>query len=41
MGLAFIYPAPPRLVIYVQKSDFHFVTVFCVVIFVKNIGYYV
>jgi len=33
MGLAFIYPALPTfLVVYVQKSDFHVVNVFCVVI---------
>jgi len=37
MGLAFIYPAMPTcLVIYVQKSDFYLINVFCVVIFVKN-----
>jgi len=37
MGLAFIYPAlPARLVGYVQKSDFHLINVFCVVIVVKK-----
>jgi len=37
MGLAFIYPAwPTCLVVYVQKSDFHFINLFCVVIVVKN-----
>jgi len=42
MGLAFTYPALPTcLVVYVQKSDFHFINVFCVVIAVKNVGYYV
>jgi len=35
VGLAFIYPALPTLVIYVQKSDFHLITVFCVVIVKK------
>jgi len=38
MGLAFIYPAlPTGLVVYVQKSDFHLINVFCVVIVVKNV----
>ena len=38
MGLAFIHPALPIcLVVYVQKSDFHLINVFCVVIFVKNV----
>jgi len=37
MGLAFIYPALPTcLVVYVQKSDFHLINVFCVVIVVKK-----
>jgi len=37
MGLAFICPAPPTcLVVYVQKSDFHFINVFCVVIVIKK-----
>jgi len=41
MDLAFIYPALPTcLVVYVQKSDFHLINVFCVVIAVKNVGYY-
>jgi len=36
MGLAFIYPALPTcLVVYVQKSDFHLINVFVVVIVVK------
>jgi len=36
MGLAFIYPAQPMcLVVYVQKSDFHLINAFCVVIVVK------
>jgi len=40
--LAFIYPALPTfLVVYVQKSDFHFISVFCEVIVEKNVGYYV
>jgi len=40
MGPAFIYPAlPTRLVVYVQKSDFHLINVFCVVIVVKKRGY--
>ena len=40
MGLAFVYLALPRfLVVYVQKSDFHLINVFCVVIVVKNVGY--
>jgi len=34
MGLAFIYPALPTFV-YVQKSDFHLINVFCVVIVVE------
>jgi len=37
MGLAFIYPALPTcIVVYVQKSDFHMINVFCVVIVVKK-----
>jgi len=37
MGLAFIYPALPTcLFVYVQKSDFHLINVFCVVIVVKK-----
>jgi len=37
MGLAFIYPALPTcLVVYVRKSDFHLIDVFCVVIVVKQ-----
>jgi len=37
MGLVFIYPALPIcLVLYVQKSDFHLISVFCVVIVVKK-----
>jgi len=37
MGLAFIYPALPTcLVVYVQKSDFHMINVFCVVIIVEK-----
>jgi len=37
MGLAFIYPALPTcLVVYVQKSDFCLINVFCVVIVVKK-----
>jgi len=37
MGLAFIYPALPTcLVVYIQKSDFHLINVFCVVIVVKK-----
>jgi len=41
MGLAFIYPAQPTcIVVYVQKSDFHWINVFFVVIAVKNAGYY-
>jgi len=37
MGLAFIYPALPTcLVVYVQKSDFHLINAFCVVIVVKK-----
>jgi len=40
MGLAFIYLAlPTYLVVYVQKSDFHFINVYFVVIVVKNVGY--
>jgi len=39
MGLADIYLALPTcLVVYVLKSDFHFINVFCVVIAVKNVG---
>jgi len=38
MDLAFIYPAQSTcLVVYVQKSDFHLINVFCVVIVVKNV----
>jgi len=37
MGLAFICPALPTcLVVYVQKSDFHLINLFCIVIVVKN-----
>ena len=37
MSLTFIYPALPTcLVVYVQKSDFHLINVFCVVIVVKK-----
>jgi len=37
MGLAFIHPALPAcLVVYIQKSDFHLINVFCVVIVVKK-----
>jgi len=37
MGLAFIYPALRTcLVIYVQKSDFHLINMFCVVIVVNK-----
>jgi len=37
MGLAFIYLAlPARLVVYVQKSDFHLVNACCVVIVAKK-----
>jgi len=37
MGLAFIYPVLPTcLVVYVQKSDFHLINVFCVVIVVEK-----
>jgi len=37
MSLAFIYPAlPTYLVVYVQKSDFHLINAFCVVIVVKK-----
>jgi len=37
MGLEFIYPALPTwLVVCVQKSDFHLINVFCVVIVVKK-----
>jgi len=37
MGLAFICPALPTcLVVYVQKSDFYLINVFCVAIVVKN-----
>jgi len=42
MGLVFIYPVLPTcLVVCVQKSDFRLVNVFCEVIAVKNVGYYV
>jgi len=42
MGLAFIYPALPTWVlVYVQKSDFHLINMFCVDIIVKNVAYYV
>jgi len=38
VGLTFIYPALPTcLVVYVQKSDFHLINVFCEVIVVKNV----
>jgi len=38
MGLAFIHPALPIcLVVYVQKSEFHLINVFCVVIVIKNV----
>jgi len=38
MGLACIYQAlPPCLVAYVQKSDFHLINIFCVVIVEKNV----
>jgi len=40
MGLAFIYPALPSAympIMYVQKSDFHLINVFFVVIVVKQI----
>jgi len=41
MGLACIYQALPTcLVVYVQKSDFYLINVFCVVIAVKNVGDY-
>jgi len=37
MDLEFIYPALPTcLVVCVQKSDFHLINVFCVVIVVKK-----
>jgi len=37
MSRAFIYPALPTcLVAYVQKSDFHLINVFCVVIVVQK-----
>jgi len=37
MGLAFIYPALPTcLVVYIQKSNFHLINIFCVVIVVKK-----
>ena len=37
MGVAFIYPTLPTcLVVYVQKSDFHLINVFCEVIVVKK-----
>jgi len=40
MGLAFIYPTlPTYLVVYVQKSDFHLINVFCAVIVVKKMYY--
>jgi len=36
-GLAVIYPALPTCpVAYIQKSDFHLINVFCVVIVVKK-----
>jgi len=36
-GLAFIYPGLPTcLVVYIQKSDFHLINVFCAVIVVKK-----
>jgi len=42
MGLAFIYSGLPTfLVVYVQKSDFHLINVFCEGIVAKNVGYYV
>jgi len=42
MGLAFVYPALPTFqVVYVQKSDFHLINVFCEVIAAKNVVYYV
>jgi len=38
MGLAFICLALPTcLVVYVQKSDFYLINLFCVVIVVKNV----
>jgi len=38
MGFAFIYLALPTcLLVYVQKSDFHLINVFYVVIVVKNV----
>jgi len=38
MGLGFIYLALLTcLVVYVQKSDFHLINVFCVVLVVKNV----
>jgi len=38
MGLAFFYAALPTcLVVYVQKSDFHLINMFCAVIVVKNV----
>jgi len=38
MGLAFIYPALPTcIVVYVQKSDLHFINIFCVVIVATNV----
>jgi len=37
MGLAFIYPALPTcLFVFVQKSDFHSINAFCVVIVVRK-----
>jgi len=37
MGVAFIYPAwPTCLIVYVQKSDFHLINLFCVVFVVKQ-----
>jgi len=37
MDIACIYPAlPTSLVVYVQKSDFHFINVFYKVVVVKN-----
>jgi len=41
-AFSFIYPALPTcLVVYVQKSDFPLINVFCVVIAVKNVDYFV
>jgi len=37
-GLAFMYQALSTcLIVYIQKSDFHLIPVFCVVIVVKNV----